>query len=209
MNVAMIGAGNVGSALAGALTKARHTVTITATTAEKAKRVAGETGAQAESGNREAVQDADVVVVAVPNQAVDEVVREIGDALDGKVVVDTTNRFDPSGSTLDGMSVTERIKEQAPGAGVAKAFNTVFAAHMDDPRVDGEQVDLLVAGDERARSAVRELGEDIGFRVIDAGDLVAARVLEGMAFLNISLNMQEGWAWSTEWKLVGPVGPGT
>ena len=206
MDVAMIGAGNVGSALARALTRAGHIVSITATTAEKAQRVAGETGARAAGSNREAVENSAVVILAVPSDAVDDVLGELGDALTGKVIVDTTNRFDPSGSTLDGTSVAERIKERAPGAEVAKAFNTLFAAHMDDPRVDGQQLDLFVAGDEHARSVVRELGQGIGFRVIDACDLTRARVLEGMGFLNISLNMQEGWAWGSEWKLVGPIG---
>jgi 8-hydroxy-5-deazaflavin:NADPH oxidoreductase len=182
-------------------------VTITATSTEKAERVAGETGAQAGSGNREAAEAAEAVVIATPSDVVPEVVQEMGDALDGKVVIDTTNRFDPSGSTLDGSSVAERIKELAPGADVAKAFNTIFAAHMDDARVDGDQVDLFVAGDQRARSVVRELGEGTGFRVLETGELFVGRALEAMAFLNVALNMQEGWAWSTEWKLVGPVGP--
>jgi predicted dinucleotide-binding enzyme len=54
---------------------------------------------------------------------------------------------------------------------------------------------------------VRELGEGTGFRVLETGELFVGRALEAMAFLNVALNMQEGWAWSTEWKLVGPVGP--
>jgi len=146
------------------------------------------------------------VILAIPNDVVDAVIGELDGALDGKVVVDSTNRFDPQGSNLDGTSVTERVKERAPGVQVAKAFNTVLAVHMDDPRVDGEQVDLFVAGDEAARAAVRELGEAIGFRVFEVGELPLARALEAMAHVNIALNMQEGWSWQTEWKLAGPTG---
>jgi predicted dinucleotide-binding enzyme len=205
MDIAMLGSGNVGSALARALTGAGHTVTLSATTKEKAERVAGETGARAAGGNREAVEASEVVFMATPDEAVDDVVAEVGDALEGKVVVDTTNRFDPSGSTLDGTSVAERIKERVPGAQVAKAFNTLLSGHMDNPKLDGEPVDLFVAGDEAARSTVRELGEAIGFRVIEVGDLPLARALEAMAFVNIAVNMQGG-SWQTEWKLAGPLG---
>jgi 8-hydroxy-5-deazaflavin:NADPH oxidoreductase len=205
MNVAMIGAGNVGSALAASLTKAGHSVTITATTKEKAERVAGETGARASGSNREAAEAAEVVILAVPLGATDEVAGELREVLGGKVVVDTTNRVDPNepGSVLDGSSVAERIKAQVPDAGVVKAFNTNFASHMADPTLDGEPVDAFVAGDDDARSTVVQLAESIGFQAFDAGPLPMARVLEGMAVLNITLNMRNGWSWQSEWKLAG------
>jgi NADPH-dependent F420 reductase len=208
MDIAMIGAGNVGSALASSLTKAGHSVTITATTKEKAERVAQETGAQAAGSNREAVDAAEVVVLAIPHGAVDSVVEELDGALDGKVVVDTSNRLDPNdpGSTLDGSSVAERIKARVPSAHVAKAFNTNFASHMADPTVDGEPVDALVAGDDEAKPKVVELAESIGFRGLDVGPLPVARALEGMAMINITLNMRNDWSWQTEWKLAGPTG---
>jgi len=208
MDVAMIGAGNVGSALASSLTKAGHSVTITATTKEKAEKVAQETGARASGSNREAAAAAEVVILAIPNDAVDAVIGELDGALDGKVVVDTTNRNDPNepGAVLDGTSVAERIKERVQGAYVAKAFNTNFATHMDDPSMDGEPVDAFVAGDDQARPKVVELAESIGFRALDVGPLPVARALEGMAVINISLNIRNDWNWQTEWKLAGPTG---
>jgi 8-hydroxy-5-deazaflavin:NADPH oxidoreductase len=208
MDIAMIGAGNVGSALASSLTKAGHSVTITATSREKAERVAQETGVKAGVSNREAAEAAEVVILAIPNDAVDGVVEELAGALDGKVVVDTTNRFDPNdpGSMLDGTSVAERIKDRVQGAHVAKAFNTNLATHMADPSLDREPVDALVAGDDQARPKVVELAESIGFRALDVGPLSIGRVLEGMAVINISLNMRNDWSWQTEWKLAGPTG---
>jgi NADPH-dependent F420 reductase len=208
MDIAMIGAGNVGSALASSLTKAGHSVTITATSREKAETVAQETGAKAGANNREAAEAAEVVILAIPNGAVDSVVEELDGFLDGKVVVDTSNRLDPNdpGSTLDGTSVAERIKARVPGAYVAKAFNTNLATHMEDPSLDGEPVDAFVAGDDQARPKVVELAESIGFRALDVGPLAMGRVLEGMAVINISLNMRNNWSWQTEWKLAGPTG---
>jgi 8-hydroxy-5-deazaflavin:NADPH oxidoreductase len=208
MDIAMIGAGNVGSALASSLTRAGHSVTITATTKEKAERVARETGAKARTSNREAAEAAEVVILAIPHDAVDPVVGDMSDALAGKVVVDTSNRFDANdpGSALDGTSVAERIKDRVPDAHVAKAFNTNFSSHMADPSLDGEPVDALVAGDDQARPKVVELAESIGFRALDVGPLPVARTLEGMAAINISLNMRNDWSWQTEWKLAGPTG---
>jgi hypothetical protein len=36
--------------------------------------------------------------------------------------------------------------------------------------------------------------------------VAAARALEHMAFLNISLNAPNGWSWQSAWKLAGPLG---
>jgi predicted dinucleotide-binding enzyme len=208
MDVAIIGAGNVGTALAGSLTGGGHSVAITATTREKAERVAQETGARAAGSNREAAEASEVVILAIPHDAVDAVIGELGAALDGKVIVDTTNRVDSNdpGSVLDGTSVAERIKARVPAAHVAKAFNTVLAVHMTDPKVNGEQVDAFVAGDDGARPKVVGLAESIGFRALDVGPLSVGRALEGMALINISLNMRNNWSWQTEWKLAGPTG---
>ena len=95
----------------------------------------------------------------------------------------------------------------APNARVVKAFNTVFAAHQADPVVDGIHLDGFVAGDDgAAKEQVLGLVGSLGFRPIDAGALAMARALEGMAVLNISLNMTNGWPWQTGWKLLGPTG---
>src|SRR5438270_6408929 len=114
--------------------------------------------------------------------------------------------------TPEGLSQSnaERIQQKAPGARVVKGFNTIFAAHQANPKIDGTNVDAFVAGDDaEAKKAVEQLAESMGFRAVDAGPLPMARALEGMAMLNISLNMRDGWSWQTEWKLVGPTGPTT
>ena len=69
-------------------------------------------------------------------------------------------------------------------------------------------VSFLAGDDVVAKAAVGELAASLGYRVIDAGGLRMARALEEMAFLNISLNATNGWAWQSGWKLVGPVGNG-
>src|SRR4051812_2092897 len=139
MNIAILGSGNVGSALAGAMTRAGHTVSISASDPQHARDVASQTGAQAAASNQEAIQGAEVVVLAVPHQALDAVLDALGTALDGKVLVDATNRLNMQdmASAIDGTSAAEQIQRQVPGARVVKAFDYIFAARLADPLVDG------------------------------------------------------------------------
>src|SRR5437667_10086799 len=132
MQIAIIGAGNVGRALAGSLTRAGHDVTVSAAHQDHAQSIAQEAGATAAPSNRDAVSGADLVVLAVPSTALDELVAEIGDSLSGKVVVDVSNRPTPS---PDGTptSIAEELQGKLPKASVVKAFNTVFASRQAEP----------------------------------------------------------------------------
>ena len=76
MDIAIIGAGNVGGGLAAAARSAGHAVAVSASSAASAERVAGTTGARAATGNADAVQGADVVVLAVPHGAVAGIVTD-------------------------------------------------------------------------------------------------------------------------------------
>jgi hypothetical protein len=210
MKIAIIGAGNVGKALAGSATRAGNAVTASSTSGESARAAAEQTGARAAASNRAGVEEADLVILAVPYSAVDDVLASVGDAITGKVVVDATNpiKADYSRLATGERSGAEEIQAKAPGARVVKAFNSAFAARHADPRVAGGlRVDGYVAGDDdAAKAAVLGLAAAIGFNPIDAGGLTTSRHLEGMAWLNISLQMRHGWAWQAGWKLVGPDG---
>lgn len=209
MKVAIIGSGNVGKALAATAVKAGHAVTLAAAHPEHARDAALACGAEAADSAATAVRDAEVVILAVPAAAMAEVVGSLGTALDGKAVVDASNRVNPKdpGSVLDGSSVTEQVAGLAPGAQFVKGFNTNFASVMANPVVDGAPADTYLAGDDpAAKAAVAELARSMGFRVIDVGPAPMARVLEGMAFINISLQIANGWPWQSNFRLAGPTG---
>jgi NADPH-dependent F420 reductase len=207
MRIAIIGSGNVGSALAAAATKAGHEVALSASEAESAREAAGKVGAKAADSNADAVRDAQIVVLAVPGLAVSGIADELGSALDGKVVVDSTN---PINETFDdlfttGRSSAEELQDKLPNAKVVKAFNTIFAGRHGNPFEGEHPLDAFIAGDDAdAKAKTGELATSLGYRVIDAGGLRMARSLEEMAFLNISLNATQGWVWQSGWKLVGP-----
>lgn len=207
MEVAIVGTGNVGSALARTLSSAGHDVIVTATTSSEAEALAKEVGGQSLGSNVEAIRAAGGVILAVPYEAIASIVDEAGDDLDDKIIVDVTNRFggEEPGAVIDASSNAEQIAAMAPSARVVKAFNTVLASRQADPQVNDMRVDNFVAGsDSDAKATVIELIRSIGMRPIDAGPLSSARILEAMGALNIYLNTQGG-SWQNAWKLIEPV----
>ena len=207
MKVAIIGSRNVGKALAGSATKAGHSVTIASRDPEKAQEAAKATNARATPSTKEAVKDAELVVLAVPADKVDEVVGALSNDLDGKVIIDVTNRVDMQdpGRVLDGTSTAERIQKRLPKAHVVKAFNYAFASRQADPKVNGTRLDGFVAGDnEEAKRKTLDFVKSVGFRPVDAGPLAMARALESMALLIIMLQIKHKWPWQNGWKLAGP-----
>lgn len=188
--IGIIGNGNVGSALERGLKRAGREV-------------------KAVGRDKAAVRDtaawADTVIVAVPFGAVDDVVRTAGEALEGKTVVDVTNALDNNMNLALGFSTSgaEELQKKLPKARVVKAFNTVFAQHMDKGKLDGEPLTAFAAGDDaQAKAAVLELERDIGFDAVDAGPLRNARLLEPLGSLNIQLGYGLKMGTDTGFKLM-------
>ena len=202
MKVAIIGAGNVGRALATSITRAGHDVTLSAKNRESAAEAARAIGARAADSNVAAVADADLVILAMPFVgAADEVTNEIRDEVAGKTVIDVTNPLKPdySGLATEHSSAAEELQKLLPEASVIKAFNTIFASNQAEPTRD---IDGFVAGDDdTAKQTVMSLVDSMGFTPLDVGPLRAARFLEGMAYINIGLNAAHGWGWTSAWKL--------
>lgn len=207
MQIAIIGAGNVGRSLATSFVRAGHSVVIASRDPEDAGSVATATGATLAGSNAEAAADAEIIVLATPFASAEQVATEIAAMVDGKTVVDATNRmsFGAEGPDMDTTtSNAEELAALLPGASVVKAFNTLFAFNQSDPIADGVQLDGYVAGnDATAKARILDLVESIGLNPVDVGPLSRARQLEGLAFLNITLNMAHAGTWQSGWKLVG------
>jgi predicted dinucleotide-binding enzyme len=207
MKIAIIGSGKVGKALAASALRAGHEVTLSANNPDHAAEAAKATGAQAAHSSTDAVKGAELVIVAVPYDKLGDVFRGLGSSVDGKVVIDATNHVDLENpaEVLSQPSNAEEIQKRHPKVHVTKAFNYAFAARMAEPTVNGTRLDGFVAGDDQAaKDKVLEFVESIGFRPIDAGPLVMARVLEGMGLLNVCLQIRHGWPWQNGFKLIGP-----
>ncbi len=201
MNIAIIGAGNVGQALAASFKRAGHDVTLAARDADKVAASAAEVGVAAAPSSRAAAEAADIIVLAVPAAALEALTTELAGAVDRKVVVDVTNRMNPDHA---GRSNAEDLQGRLGAATVVKAFNTAFTSRQAKPALDGVAADGYVAADdETAKQRVLALVESVGFRPVDAGPLAASRMLEGMAWLNISRNA-EGGTWQCAWVILEP-----
>ncbi|MBI2762411.1 MAG: NADPH-dependent F420 reductase [Chloroflexi bacterium] len=207
MKVAIIGTGNVGTALGGSFAGAGHEVTFAARDAGKTQRLAAIVGASAVATPLEAAAVAEIIVLAVPYIEAMQIAHEISGSTAGKILVDATNplRPDYSGLSTDGgPSGAERIATVAGSARVVKAFNTLFASVQANPGLNGQTADALIAGDDPdAKAVVAELASSIGLRPIDAGPLTGARELEALAWLNIALQMRIGGNWSSSFVLLG------
>ena len=208
MDIAIIGAGNVG-------TCPRHRIRPSAVIRSSSRRATRRMRAASLPRRAPASRartprpstGASIVVLATPFASASEIAAEIRDAVRGKTVVDATNRmsFGADGPAIDTTtSNAEELAALLPDAHVVKAFNTLFASHQSDPIADGVQLDGYVAGDDAAAKAlVLELVASIGLEPVDVGPLARARQLEGLAFLNITLNIANGGSWQSGWKLVG------
>jgi NADPH-dependent F420 reductase len=190
--IALIGTGNVGAALGRRFAEQGHTVVYGSRDPRAAKVVAlvAETGHGAVAlPPPEAAARSRVVVLAIPWTATEDVVRALGD-LTGKILVDPTN---PRVLARDGFadyppvptdSNAERIARLAPGAQVVKAFSTLGAETMFDPRVAEGPVTIPLVGDDRAAKAlVGTLAREIGLEAVDVGPLRHARIIEGLHYL--------------------------
>lgn len=156
-------------------------------------------GGRSRGGLREAAEfGTDAVLLAVPYEAVVEVVAGLEQALRGRVLVDCTNPVGHPGFrllTAGGPSAAERIAATAPASHVVKAFNL---CHEDvwrrtPPVFDDRPLAVPLCGDdEGALTVVRRLVHDLGCEPLNAGGLERAGLLEATAALLIGLWVGEG-----------------
>ena len=203
MQIAILGAGNVGRALASRL--GGHRVSFGVRAPNDPKHAdAARLGALATPAA--AVRDAALVIVALPWRETEGALGALGAALDGKVVVDATN---PIRADFGGLefgqddSAGERLQRRLPKARVVKAFNTTGAENMADPAYPDGQVTMLVAGDDAdATATVRDLATAMGFEARIVGPLALARQLEQFAWLWIHLAFKAGLGRAIAFRLV-------
>ena len=192
-SVTIIGAGNMGGAIAGIATAGGSSV-----------QVLTRDGAEVEGTTAGKIGDpisGDIVVLALPYPAVSEVLSTYEGQLDGRVLVDLTNPLDFA--TFDGLTVpagssaAAELAKSLPGSSVLKAFNTNFAATLATKNVAGITTTVLIAGDDAdAKSALAGVIEAGGLKAVDAGSLKRAHELEALGFLQLTLAAGEKISWT-------------
>ena len=209
MKVTIIGAGNMGRGIGVRLVAGDDDVELIDHDPDDAHLLADELNAQgkgAASVSEDGGISGDIVVLAVPYDALDEAIDTYREQLAGKVVVDITNPVDWSTGELATpaeTSAAEEIARRLPTTKVVKAFNTTFAGTLVAGRVDGEPLDVLMAGDdEQAKEQVASLVKDGGLRPIDVGPLHRAIQLEHLGLLHTALQERLGANFGSAFKLV-------
>jgi NADPH-dependent F420 reductase len=206
MDITIIGTGNMARGIATRALAGGHSVALRGTAADKAQALASELSGGVEAGVVGDPLRGDVVVLAVPYEAIEDVLGTYAGQLDGKVVVDITNPVDFSTFTplgLEAGSAAAQIAQIVPGAKVIKAFNTTFAGTLVEGRVAGQPLDVLIASDDAdAKRVVSQLVEDGGQRSIDAGPLARAHELEAVGYLHMALQQPLGTGFGSAVKVV-------
>ena len=201
MNIAVLGTGTVGRAIAARLFGLGHSVVVgtrdpQATLARTDPDWMGNPPFAAWHGEHsgiglatfaEAAAGAELVVNASSGAATLELLALAGaDNLAGKVLVDISNPLDfsagfpPTLFVKDSDSLGEQVQLAFPEAKVVKTLNTLTANLMVDPKSLGESTSVFVSGDDvAAKAAVVELLQSFGHDdVIDLGGIETARGTE-------------------------------
>jgi 8-hydroxy-5-deazaflavin:NADPH oxidoreductase len=208
MKVTIVGAGNMGRGIGTRVVAGGNQVEIVDRDPTDAQKLAGELGDRATALDSAMPLSGDVVVFAVYYPGIKDAVRNYADQLTGKVVVDITNPVDTatwdSLATAPGSSSAEEVQEIVPaGTPVVKAFNTTFASTLVEGEVEGQPLDVFIAGDnEGAKQKVAQLVSDGGLRPIDVGPLRRAQQLEQTGFLHIAIQQPLGLGFTSAIKLV-------
>ena len=179
MRIGIIGAGNIGGTLTRRLTALGHDVYVANSRGpETLGGLAEESGATAATA-RDAVRDAELVVITIPEKAIPQLDAQILEArADGAPIVDTGNYYPGRDGRIaeieEGTPESVWVAEQT-GHRVIKAFNNIYAGHLLElgrPAEEEGRIALPVAGDDpQAKAVVMRLVDELGFDPVDAGGL--------------------------------------
>ena len=187
MRIGIIGSGFIGSTLAKLWTQAGHEVRLSSRHPEQLQSLVTRLGPRVSAGTpADAASFGEVILLSVPLKAIPELARDLGDALAGKVVLDTGNAYEQR----DGANAREAKNHPQGSAGWAaaafprskwvKAFNTVYYKTLEsEAHREGDRVGIPLASDDTGALATSaELTRDAGFDPVIVGALARGKEFE-------------------------------
>jgi 8-hydroxy-5-deazaflavin:NADPH oxidoreductase len=182
MRIGVIGPGRIGGNAARQALKAGHEVVLGfSRDPRRLEALADELGPGASAAPpAQAVESSEVVVFAVPWDAIDDALTQAG-ALDGKVVIDTTNQYGRSAMPAPGQTAAQFNAARMPGARYTKSFNTLTSAFQEEAadRVGDERVVQWICGDDaEAQEVVSDVIGAMGYQPVDLGGTADCEVME-------------------------------
>jgi hypothetical protein len=201
MNIAIIGTGNVGGALATNWSKKGHAINLGVQDVNNFK---GQELLKNENTNAYSIKDAvaksEVILIATPPTAIFEILEQWGD-VSNKIIIDATNAVMKSPEPYKTVyhCLTDKTK-----AKIVKCFNSTGFENMLNPNYNGEAIDMFMAGDsEEAKSVSKQLALDCGFgSCIDFGKSDKVELLEKFALSWINLAIMQGHGRNLAFRVV-------
>ena len=201
LNIGIIGSGAIGGLLGKRWAAAGHQVMYSSRNPEKLKPLAAEAGVNAHVGTvEEAAEFGDIVVLAINYGTLNQAKVQLGNRLDGKIVIDTTNPIVRTGEggyrTLKkaGKTAGEVMADYFPKTTIIKSFTTLWSEYLkNDAFKEQDPLVMPVSGDDpAAKELVTELVKQTGFLPYDVGGLKDSSIQDpGSPAWNVRLTQKE------------------
>jgi len=201
MNIAIIGTGNVGGALATNWSKKGHNIHLGVRDVNQFKGMDLLKNDHTKALSiKEAIAQSEVVLISTPPTAIFEIIEQIGD-VSGKVIIDATNSVRQAPDPYK--TVYHCLADQTK-AEVVKSFNSTGFENMLNPIYNGEGIDMFMAGDsDIAKKTASQLAMDAGFgSCMDFGKSDKVELLEKLALSWINLAIMQGHGRNIAFKVV-------
>jgi predicted dinucleotide-binding enzyme len=201
MNIAIIGTGNVGGALANGWAKKGHTIHLGVQDISqfKGKDLLNNPNTDVQS-IADAVAKSEVVLIATPPTAIFSIIEQMGD-VSGKTVIDASNSVRQAPDPYK--TVYHALIDKTKGE-IVKCFNSTGFENLLNPIYNGEGIDMFMAGDSAGAKAVAaRLALDIGFAsCLDFGKADKVELLEKFALSWINLAIMQGHGRHMAFKII-------
>jgi 8-hydroxy-5-deazaflavin:NADPH oxidoreductase len=203
MNIAIIGSGNVGSALGKGWLNAGHSVVFGVRNPDspKTQKALDFIPGAVVKTMGDAAQTAEVIVLTTPPESVLDIIPFMGD-VSAKVIVDATNAVRSKPEPY--ATAFHAIKALTGAPHVVKCFNSTGFENMLNPIYNGEGIDMFAAGDsEHAKAIATKLATDLGFATCyNFGGDDKVELLEAFALSWINIAIMQGHGRNLAFKVI-------
>ncbi len=210
--IGILGSGMVGKTLADGFIKYGYQVKIGTGNPSKLEEWKSDAGENGSVGSfAQAAEFGDAVVLAVKGHVAKQLISGLGEALEGKLVMDACNPIDENNPPVNGVlhfytkqnsSMMEELQESHPKAKFVKVFSSVGAHLMVNPDFGGQKPSMFICGnDDEAKGEVRKILDMFGWETEDMGTVEAARAIEPLCMLWCIPGFKDG-KWNHAYKLL-------
>jgi predicted dinucleotide-binding enzyme len=192
LNIAVLGAGNIGGTIGRKWAQAGHQVTfgVNDPNGKNAQELRSELGDSVKIGTLADVLSGnpDVVLLALPGTAVESTIAQYASQLDGRIIIDAANRM--GAPTMNSFSA---LQQHTPQARIYRAFNIYGYENFANPEFNGVQADLFFCGTPGdSRAIVEQLIREVGLRPMYLGGVEQVGRVDSITGVWFALALGQG-----------------